>query len=544
VLVENRTSGYKRALKDLVNKPSVQFVKLNIQQPKDINWKDLVATHFPHGVIQTRHEVNNNLLFVANLTDRVFSKSYYTPSRTWAALMEDCLRETGLHFRGKVHILSLIPSEHLQLILPRTILERGKAALVTEMVSANLINLGETASNEVYTGQRDWDLITKSAHRVAERSIQATIPCIPQRERPPLLLAPESTDQKGITVPYVPRVRRDMHQGYLDALEEMRRIENRPIIKKQKEDLRKTHEEFSRRRTQLNQDNKVHYQRLQLAEQVWTIDGLESKFAAAVTNKSSEPEKLEELNRRLVDLKSKLTQSLTEGGDSVSHRGETLVDNRRAALRTGNIDDSILAWDHRPFEPLYIKPEEIFPSDSSFGVLYFEPKLAAETLPSLTSILNMAGPQSTDKNKIIDIFLAVIGTFGTRGRFSIASILGIMFPGRSTNDIVKDIPTLVPFASKRLKSTIAYSSSDASPTNEKPKTLEDHFDYDFSHQRIRCLPLSVMTDLIIEYIKWPFRPNSPAQISRHLGGSMTSYSSASSAFEFDAGKAGGKINKL
>ena len=130
-----------------------------------------------------------------------------------------------------------------------------------------------------------------------------------------------------------------------------------------------------------------------------------------------------------------------------------------------------------------------------------------------------------------------------------------MFPGRSANDIVKAVPSMFPFASKRLKSadyqsfpdpsdTVSSSISAKKPNTDKETTLEDHFDYDFSHQRVRCLPLHVMTDLILEYIRWPFRPSTPTQINRTLGGSMTTYNLASRAFEFDAGKAGGKVNKL
>jgi hypothetical protein len=62
--------------------------------------------------------------------------------------------------------------------------------------------------------------------------------------------------------------------------------------------------------------------------------------------------------------------------------------------------------------------------------------------------------------------------------------------------------------------------------------------------RLRSLPFLVLWDLAIEYFKSESRPESALLVNRALGGSITAFNSATESFDFQAGKAAGKISKL
>src|SRR5699024_7798845 len=51
----------------------------------------------------------------------------------------------------------------------------------------------------------------------------------------------------------------------------------------------------------------------------------------------------------------------------------TLTDSKRCALQSDDFDKALLAWDRRPFEPLFInQEEELYPSSIRNTVFYFE----------------------------------------------------------------------------------------------------------------------------------------------------------------------------
>lgn len=543
-----------------MSKPSVKLVKMTSKWKETIDWEGLVNQHLPQSVPDEKQLRNDNLLVVANLTDLRVCQGHFTPSRTWTKIMEDGLMRKGLNRYGMVRMLAMVPSEEAELLNPRTVLNRKKVAFLNESMALHLINVAEAGTNEAKVIQREWDLITKSAARTAQRTADANI-TIPQgRQRPPIPMAPETNNPGRIPVPYVPRPKVEMHQAYLDLKEDFERYANSTAhgSSSRRRRLSSLRKDLNTRLGQVNQDNRLWYERLQCADMQSAIDSQERALVQAVADPAGDPQEIRELDSRLASMRSKFTERLSKETYLVTNYLHTLTDNRRAALLTGNLDDSVLTWDRRPFEPLHIKDEDMWPDTRPCSILYFEPDVHSRLVRLLTS--DSDGRPQPEK---IELFVAVIAALGVRASDSLASILEKMFPGRPTVEVIKAVPSLFPYVPKKLRSdhsALASSSSSSSSTSSSSKSKEskttatatttptpsliDTFDYDLGSVRLRSLPISAITDLASEYIAWPGRPESALQVSRSLGGSLTAFSSGSAAFEYAAGKAAGKVKNL
>ncbi|KAL1968249.1 hypothetical protein VTN77DRAFT_2084 [Rasamsonia byssochlamydoides] len=556
VLVETRERVYKPFLKELTRKPSVQLVKLATKARERIEWESLVTEHLPQSdPSEERRLRNDNLLVVMNFTDLTFNRATFTPSRTWTALLEDCLRRTGFHNYGMVRVLGIMPSEEAELLIPRTVIDRKKAALLSESVALHLVNVAETGSNETYVGVREWELITKSAARAGQRTADANITTPEGRERPSIPMAPETDKPGWIQVPYVPRAKAEAHQTYLDLKEEVEQLESQPSTRRQQH-LKKLRLDLIKRRAQVNQDNRLWYQRLQWADRQSAIDSLETALAQAVADPAADLQEVHELGSRLASMRAEYAEQISKESLNIASQIDLLTDNRRAALRTGNLDDAVLPWDRRPFEPLHIiKSEDLWPDTKDCAIIYFEPD------PDSSTVQLVNDPAGRPQHRQIDLFVAIISALGLRANDSVADIVERMFPQRSAVEIIKAVPSLFPHVPKRLTSDylslVAAAAGikkrgrprrkvtkDSAPTAITALPLEDRFEYDLSGVRLRALPISVITDLVREYINWPLRPQSAMQVHRNLGGSITAFNSASMSFDFQAGKAAGKVQNL
>ena len=74
---------------------------------------------------------NNTLLVIANPAVPNSILNHYTPARWWGAVMEDCLNQSGLHEYGSVRILALMPQVEARIVLPQTMADRNRPALLT-----------------------------------------------------------------------------------------------------------------------------------------------------------------------------------------------------------------------------------------------------------------------------------------------------------------------------------------------------------------------------------------------------------------------------
>jgi transcription factor 1 len=199
----------------------------------------------------------------------------------------------------------------------------------------------------------------------------------------------------------------------------------------------------------------------------------------------------------------------------------------------GNLDDAVLLWDRRPFEPLYIKDDETWPPARACSIIYFEPDIHSPTVQALH------GENGEPRLESIDVYHIIISAIGSRAGESLAELFEKMFPDRATADIIKAIPSLFAYMPKQLSSDDAVWSTASTST-----TIYDKFKYDPSVVRLRSLPIAVIMDLVKEYMSYPGRPESTLQVNRNLGGSITPYNSGSMHFIFSAGKAAGKVKDL
>jgi transcription factor 1 len=544
LLVENKAAYYGPFLKELTSKPSVKLLEVTKKYKEKVDWTNLVTEHLPQSVPPGEMPLrNDNLLVIANLTDPAAGRGGFTPSRTLMATFEDCLRRTGIHSYGMVRMLVVVPPEDAELLIPRAVINRKKVALLNESLALRFFNVAETGTNETNVSIREWDLITKSAARVGQRTADANITIPEGRERPSIPLAPEYSGGRVVS-PYIPRARLDMHQDYIDAKEEIEKIESGrdPSSSRQKR-LKELQADIRKRRIQLNQDNQVWHRRLQWADRQSAIESLERDLVQAVADPAMmDAEQVQELDSRIARLKSEFAEQFSREVYRVANQMDNLTDNRRAALSTGNLDDATLLWDRRPFEPLYIKrKEDLWPVPRDCAILYFEPD------PHSFAMQAVSDPEGRPQQNLVDIYMATISALGLRGTASLADICEKMFPGRPAVDIIKAIPGLIPHVSKQLRRPdyhLSASENASSSDDGSSSSLEDKFTYDLTTVRLRSLPISVITALIREYMQWPGRPETAVQVNRSLGGSMTTWNAASEEFTFKAGRAAGKVNNL
>ena len=469
--------------------------------------------------------------------------------------MDLCLDRRGVHSYGMIRVLALLSSTDAELIVPRTVVGRKKSAILTESVALHAFHVAEnTFSNASRLGDKELELVSKSAARVRERTAEQSITVPEGREGPPILMAPEGLSSGRKPSVYVPRMRQEAHQRYLDLLDDIRKLESRPTSSSVTSKLKEAKRQLKLELSQLNFDNRHWCSKMLLCDQHTTIDRLGSSLFQAVAECDSDPEKVKELDLRIAYLKAELANTRSKNPIRTNVGADFLIDERRAALSTGSLDDSALLWDRRPIEPMRIKPDELYPNTKPCDIIYFHSNAQSPVLQTLIQPEFSALPE---------FFGEIVSAFGARANSPVISMLKVMFPGWSVVDLVKSVPRLARFASKRLRpdydgllkapeSETSYSTSDpsgldnwgSSEETDSVSTTSDYLEYDFSEVRLRSLPFPVLWDLAIEYFKSESRPESALLVNRALGGSITAFNSATESFEFQAGKAVGKISKL
>ncbi|GAD97177.1 hypothetical protein NFIA_068400 [Paecilomyces variotii No. 5] len=551
LLFEYQLPLYGDMLNELAAKnPCYKVIEIQNNWVNEDRWDAIFAEHLPMPPPNTADGViNDSLLVLANLTYYVPKGSHFTPSREWAHFMSKALKRLQFHRYGMTRILALMPSEEGHLVIPRTVFDRKRPALVTEATSKVAFNVANSTDAGAWTRLRTWDLVTKSATRVAERTAEQNVKGITGRENPRILMAPESADPGKKPTPYVPRVRHEWQQKYVELSELIKQREaelkaSGAVPGKDKK-MTALRQHYKRLEVQLNQDNRRWFGRIQLTEKQGEIDELEKELARAAANSQTDRQTLTELDSKLASMREDWAK-LREELDYVVHdRADLYIDEMRAALRTGSLDNAVLLWDRRPFEPLHIKYDEIYPIGTPCSMIYFEPSRDSPLVKTLESM-----ERGQEKHDLMDLAEEILSVVGMRNTLSVNEFLNALFPERPINDIVKAVPGLAALASKRLKKDFDSSVEASSPVSNPGQptdpvyTYQENVDYDLSDVRIRSVPILVLWDLILEYSKWPAKATSTRRINTVLGGSMTDYQAAVFSFDFKAGKAAGKVNVL
>ncbi|KAJ5114997.1 hypothetical protein NUU61_000756, partial [Penicillium alfredii] len=502
VLVEPDLVAYGPILKPIVDSKSCyEMISMNIYSTE--NWDEVFKKNFPEQGPSNRQEVgvlprNDTLLVLARPPMSPSKKDHYTPGRWWSMFLRDCMRQTGLHKYGSVRVLASLPSPEMSSVLPRSVTDRKRPALLAESLSLHLLELASPYTSEPWTTWKRWESITDSRKRATERAEAQNIYTPPGREPAPLTLAPRVPPpfESANPIPYTPRISTVGD----DVSPEATAVRKRSNIAL----------------NQLKQENQRAYTREYFAKKQLEIDALTQTLSHAAANPAESPERLQALDDQIAALQSTYSSEFSDVHFSVSRYYDRTIDDSRTVFQSNKSDDSMLIWERRPFEPLRIDARELFPLQVPRSVVYFEADPNSAIMQKLDSL------PSDKRDEIFGLFDALSSVFGTGNTMSLAELAKSLFPSWSSNDVVKAIPSLARFVAKRLKpgsGPIPLQDGASDPT----LSYQDNLKYDLGDTRVRCLPTSVIWDILFEY-----QENSPSisktQFTRLLGGTLTSSS--------------------
>ncbi|EAW09465.1 uncharacterized protein ACLA_036700 [Aspergillus clavatus NRRL 1] len=527
VLVEPDLKTYGKILKSLAaSKPCYNLVSRDIHHLDD--WHSLLAEYLPEqgpSNCDTTGALgkNDTLLVLANIPPNASKQDHFTPARSWSILMEACMRQSGLSSYGSVRMITSLPLMEAQTILPRSVSNRSRPALLTENVAMHAFEVASTADPSYFwTMSKGWDLTAANAARVAERSAEHKIVVPAGKALPPIPSAPESPDPGKIPCPHVPRIKTVMHDRILETIQTAEESPGDVKAKKKKQ----------RALVQLRQDNRTAFARKELVEKQARIDELTRSLSRAAADPAVDSKSLQPMVDRIAALKAETAQQHSEIHFEVLHHTPSMIDDARSALSTGTFDDAVLLWDRRPFEPLLIDPEELYPRDTDTTMLYFEADAHSPIMQLLTEA-DQAGRADLHR-----IYEAISLTFSSRGTMTVTDLLKAIFPARPINDLVRAIPSLATYASKTpkpdfdtLPKTVSGRPGAAESTCQDPHPpldpvthFQENLDYDLSDVRIRCLSSATLWEIVVEYHKSNAEVNA-VQLNRLLGGTLTSFRS-------------------
>lgn len=516
VLVESDMRAYARFLEPLArSKPCYELTSMDESGPND--WGEIFTRYLPEQGANTGQELdilpeNDTLLVLANPPGQRNIRDHFTPARWWAGVMESCLKQQRLHMYGSVRILAFVPTTDAQDILPRSSSERRRPSVMTENVALHAWEAAIVYEREQWHNLKQLELIEKFQKRVAERTAARNVTFPEGREPPPLKLAPQSPPVGANPRPYLPRLTTDWHE---EVAENIRALgEEGPHASPA------TRRKRSLAIQKLNQDQSYAAARLNLTKIQMRIDERTQNLSRAAADPQRTSQELAVLDGSLRDLKRHFAETIAGHHYRAIRGWDREVDDWRMANMSNNLDDSALLWDRRPFEPLRIHPGEIYPRESR-NMIYFEADAKCPVVKKLNEL-----PEKR-REEIISLFDSISLSFTTRGNMPLEELVRALLPGRSINEIVEALPSLAVFAGKQLKPGSGVVALD-DPTMDAHHCFQENIDYDLSDVRLRCMPVMIMWEILLEYQRHSL-DLSPAQFGRLLGSTTTSTRAPSSA---------------
>lgn len=498
-------------------KPCYTLVQEHIYGKFD--WSGFFATHLPEQGPGNRESSgiipkNDTLLILANLPDATSTMDHFKPSRWFLNFMNSCLKQTDVNFYGAVRVLATMPSNEVSGMLPRAANERTRTGVFAETLGLHNIELASPAEPERSHQWRGWDHLNENRKLVAERAAANNIITPPTRELPPVKLVPQIAHRGRNDLPYEPRLYTQVHEKLFADIAEGDKLGVDSAFKttdpKAKAILRKR----SIALTHLVRDNSTTHFRQKLANTILELDEVSRTFARAAADPKESVESLKALEDRMISLKLSYTTLRSSLHFVQLERHEHVIDDLRLARLSNNIDDGSLVHDRRPFEPLYIHPDEIYPRGSGRGAIYFETDPNPPVLKKVFDLPNsMVQP-------VLDRYFALLAFVGFRSKMPVAELLETVFPLETINSHVRDIPSLANFAERRLKPGCGPLPLPEGSTLDPAFAFQENVDYDLSGVRLRTLSAQTLLDIAIKYEMLPEKL-SIIVFSRVLGGTMT-----------------------
>ena len=491
-----------------------------------VDWGAVIKENFPEQSLPSQSSAglprNDTLLVLANPPQAASGKDHMTPGRWSIKFLETCLQKHDLHSYGSVRIIAQLPHTEITTVLPRAIAERKRSGLLTETLALHCVELARPEMPEPQYTWRDYNETVKNRDRVMERAAAQGIVTPPDRQLPPLECVPPTPERapgrasrRKDTQPYTHRRLLESHKSLLDD------IAKGDLILGERPDKKKGNPAKLKARnaaiTTFDRENTGAYYRLKFANRQLEIDELTRKFARAAADVNETPERLKGLEGDIESLQSIQNAEISEIHFVKKRYHDRVIDDARNVALSNNFDSSILLWERRPFEPLFIPPPNVYPHDYPRGIVYFEAQPNPPVVQKISEMPNV------DTTEFLARFQALSAPFHPSVSMSVSELLSILLPGRSINEIVQAIPSLTAFADRRLKPGCGPMAL-PDPSADPAFSYQANLDYDLSGVRVRSLSTTTLLEIMVEFEKSSPR-TSTLQFNRMLGGTLTSFQS-------------------
>ncbi|KAL4810143.1 hypothetical protein BDV18DRAFT_130359 [Aspergillus unguis] len=464
--------------------------------------------------------MNDTLLVIANIPPARSAKDHFTGSRWISAFMEQSLQQTGLHSYGCVRLLASTLPGLMETILPRQITSRGRPSLLIEQFCRHAFEVAAPlmpTERVDWAFARQWETIAAGLEHVAQKAVENNVTVPVGREFPPFPMAVGSpSSPRSGPVPYEPRVQVAKNASDAAFIKEFEQAD--PESPEYKELLKKYRRTCS---SMTLEDRQIHH-RISIASQVSRIDEMNKTIARLAADPKSALASLEPLVQEAQELRTSYEKAMDEHHFDITRVIPRLVDDKRAAIHTGSFADSAVLHDRRPFEPLLIHDDELYPAEGPRTWGYFE----IDPNPPVVQRMNKLDPEKREAaNRFLTAFSLSLGTNNTLT----VTRLNELFFGRSANDLVKAVPSLAKYAFKTpkpdfdsLPKTLHYNKDDV-PDGKEPDPVncyQENLDYNLEDIRCRVLSVKTLCDIAIEYAHLGLN-QSAMHLNRMMGGTMT-----------------------
>ncbi|KAL5337312.1 hypothetical protein BJX70DRAFT_399780 [Aspergillus crustosus] len=524
VLIEPNLNAFKPLLEPLVKShSSYKLASLDLNAVRD--WQDLLAEHFPeqgpsnadkNGVLPR----NDTLLVIAHPPPGVSTKDHFSGARFLSQFMASCIRQSGLHAYGSVRLLASMSAQDRSSIFPRAIHNRVRPSLVMESIPLHAFEVAATEDDT--RGQwgplKYWGTIMGSAARVAERTAEKDVVIPDGRAQPSPEPAPEAPEPGRKPAPYTPRMKTAQNEKYLEM------FRNFDKANPDSPDYAEVKKKRDRALIQLNQENRQVHHRYTFVAKLFEIDELNKSISRLAAQEQTTLVELRRIAKRIEDRRKNYEKEISTVHYDTTRALPHLLDDTRAASYTGSYDDAVLLWDRRPFEPLLIHPNELYPLEHPRTLLYIE---ANPNAPAIRRLQSLTHTQQVHATHLFDAFTH---SLTTNNVVPVDHFLDLIFPDRAMNDIVKAIPSLAKYAMKRPKSsfndlpkTLHYHPEDLPTPESVPDPIccyQENLNYHFNHVNTRILSADTIWAIAVEYAR-DGGDQSVIQLTRLFGGTVT-----------------------
>ena len=488
-------------LNDLLSK-NASYKPVFIDPWQDQDWAGLLETylpeqHRPKGTTQGELVKNDALLVLSSPFVLGSRKGHYTSARWWSKFVKTCAQQSELHTYGCVRLIALMPSAEAEIILPRAVRDRKGPALLTEAISSSVFEVASENKLSNWVIGQPWSLTERESARVSERAAEQGIVTPAGRERPPIPTIPREERFLQDGVRYVP------HAVYGTMAELAATLAGRPVGEAAKK--------IPLAKNLMRVENRAVAIATSLTEEQSDIDESMRTLARAAADPNMDPDVLRVLDQKIRSMRGHVDESIRNQTRRVILLTRFYIDAVRAA---GNLDDAVLLYDRRPFEPLQMEREELYPVDVPTSVLYFEADLNSKLAREISRT------EPSKRNDLVAFIEATLPALVSQTNRTLAELFQLLFPGESANNLVQAIPGLSKVAAKSLKPGFEHLPK-SDPQVPSGNSFQENINYDFFDIRVRALPAPTLIGILLAYYKAP--TSLPAmELVRHLGGFVTS----------------------